>query len=138
MAVDREKLKKKKAERAKLAKTKAAIGFTYGDSTEQSGEQQRWDSNITTGRLDTSRKSDSDSDTEKQDLDLTIDTSTMSRDEKAHCNQVATAFGLGPNDFVRFSRDEKHEADEIAKMKEEEDEKAQFSVSLWQSVRFHR
>ncbi len=105
-------------DKKKLEKSKAAIGFTYEDSTAPSS-----------GATNTSPKqaddlSDSDEDF---DLDTVINYSALSRDEMQDLNTFGKSYFLGREDFVKYLKYEAEEQENAKTAKAEEDEKSAFS-----------
>ena len=75
-------------------------------------------------------ESGSDSDSE-MDLDLTVDFMALSTDAQADINAVGKSYNLGKTDFVKFLARDIEEVQELRNVKQQEEEKAMFSVSSW-------
>ena len=77
-------------------------------------------------------ESDSGSDSDSEmDLDLTVDFMALSTDAQADINAVGKSYNLGKSDFVRFLARDIEEVQELRNVKQQEEEKAMFSV--WSS-----
>lgn len=75
-------------------------------------------------------ESNSDSDTDSEmDLDLTVDFMSLSTEAQAAINTVGKNYELGKSDFVKFLARDIEEAQELRNAKQQEEEKAMFSVS---------
>lgn len=104
-------------EKKKLSDKKAAIGYTYEDSTpaaEKKEEEEESDE-------------DSDLDVETVDLDVTLDIDTLTTEQKGLLNQCAQTYGMKDEDFVCWLTRDKEEMEEIRLAKMLEEEKAQFA-----------
>lgn len=103
-------------EKAKTKDKKAAIGYTYEDSTD--GKKKEEDSD----------ESDSEEeDVETLDLDIVIDVDTLNDDQIQQMNVVGTAFGMGKKDYIKYLRRDKDEQEALRQAKLLEEEKAQFA-----------
>ena len=98
-------------------KTKAAIGFTYEDSTAPTTKPT---SNIAVQDVN----SDSDDDF---DLDTVINFSALSREQQLELNSIGKSYFLGRDDFTKFLKHEAEEQEYAKTAKQEEDEKSAFS-----------
>ena len=85
---------------------------------------------------DIEEKSDSESDTDSEmDLDMTVDFMSLSGEAQVEINTVGKNYDLGRSDFVKFLARDIEEAQEMRTAKQEEEEKAMFSVSC-STIRF--
>lgn len=105
-------------EKNKLKDKKAAIGFTYEDSTP--GDDKGGD------KSDDSEE-ESDEDVETLDLDITLDVDTLTKEQMQQLNQCGEQFGMGKDDYVRLLRRDKDEQEALRQAKLLEEEKAQFA-----------
>ena len=99
---------------------KAAIGFTYDDST---GPVPAGDIK---SQADIQDPIQSDSD-EEFDFDTVVNLSALSRDQQHDLNGIGRSFFLGREDFVKFLKEEVEEQEMAKTVKQEEDEKSAFS-----------
>ncbi|XP_061172949.1 CLK4-associating serine/arginine rich protein-like [Saccostrea echinata] len=104
-------------EKKKLAERKAAIGYTYEDSTPTPDKKEEGES----------EDEDSDIDVEAMDLDVTLDIDTLTNEQKTLLNQCAQTYGMKDEDFVCWLSRDKEEMEEIRQAKMLEEEKAQFA-----------
>jgi len=95
---------------------KAAIGFTYDDSTGPAANVQSQDIQDI--------QSDSD---DEFDFDTVIHLSALSRDQQHDLNGIGRSFFLGREDFVKYLKEEAEEQEMAKTVKQEEDEKSAFS-----------
>jgi len=99
---------------------KAAIGFTYDDST---GPVPAGDIK---SQADIQDPIQSDSD-EEFDFDTVVNLSALSRDQQHDLNGIGRSFFLGREDFVKYLKEEVEEQEMAKTVKQEEDEKSAFS-----------
>ncbi|KAK2156478.1 hypothetical protein LSH36_212g01013 [Paralvinella palmiformis] len=111
---------RKNDDKKKNAENKAAIGFTYEDSTTPVDDNK---ANAKTAAND----EDGDSDFEEVDLDNIVDIYNLSLDEIALLNQASLKYGMEGNDFYYNLEVDKDEAEALRLAKIMEEEKAQFS-----------
>lgn len=103
-------------DKKKLAEKKAAIGYTYEDSTPMGEKKEEEESD-----------EESDLDVETVDLDVTLDIDTLTNEQKVLLNQCAQTYGMKDEDFVCWLTRDKEEMEEIRLAKMLEEEKAQFA-----------
>ncbi|XP_034325064.2 CLK4-associating serine/arginine rich protein [Magallana gigas] len=103
-------------DKKKLAEKKAAIGYTYEDSTPVGEKKEEEESD-----------EESDLDVETVDLDVTLDIDTLTNEQKVLLNQCAQTYGMKDEDFVCWLTRDKEEMEEIRLAKMLEEEKAQFA-----------
>lgn len=103
-------------DKKKLAEKKAAIGYTYEDSTPVGEKKEEEESD-----------EESDLDVETVDLDVTLDIDTLTTEQKGLLNQCAQTYGMKDEDFVCWLTRDKEEMEEIRLAKMLEEEKAQFA-----------
>lgn len=106
-------------EKNKLKDKKAAIGFTYEDSTPGDGKGAN--------KSDDDSDEDSDEDVETVDLDITLDVDTLTKEQMLQLNLCGVQFGMGKDDYVRLLRRDKDEQEALRQAKLLEEEKAQFA-----------
>lgn len=106
---------KKKAE-----KSRAAIGFTYEDSTPDAQPPIAQPA----GPNDSQSLTDSDDDF---DLDTVINFSALSYEQQIDLNSIGKSFFLGREDFVKYLKQEAEEQEFAKTAKAEEEEKSAFS-----------
>lgn len=110
-------------------KNKAAIGFTYEDSTDPiqpppplpptNNKNSEKDSNI---------QNETDSDDEDEfDLDTVINFSALSREQIQELNSLGKNYFLGREDFIKYLEAEVEEQESAKNARQEEDEKSAFS-----------
>jgi len=104
-------------DKKKIEKSKAAIGFTYEDST---GPTNKGNPVVN----DEQQHSDSDEDF---DLDTVVNFSALNRDQQHELNSFGKSYFLGRDDFTRFLKQEAAEQDAVKSAKIEEEEKSAFS-----------
>lgn len=109
---------KKRAE-----KSKAAIGFTYEDSTQPTTTTTPSSHGIPAAAGD-EVNSDSDDDF---DLDTVINISALNRDQYHELNSIGKSFFLGREDFTKYLKQEAEEQECAKSAKAEEEEKSAFS-----------
>lgn len=63
-------------------------------------------------------------------LDLTVDVSKIETQQAHELNSCAHAYGMFTNDFFSFLNNDLEEAENMRIAKEQEEEKAMFSVSI--------
>ncbi len=141
---------KAKDDRKKLEKTKAAIGFVYEDSTHPpsapspparpvpetlksapAGGPHFTDPRASSAGMEKGDDSDSD-----VDLDITVDIMALGVDQQIELNQTGRGYNLGKEHFVKFLARDIEEQEEMKAAKQQEEEKAMFSVSLIFSASF--
>jgi len=116
-------------EKQKAKKNKAAIGFTYEDSTDPiqpppplpptNNKNSEKDSNI---------QNETDSDDEDEfDLDTVINFSALSREQIQELNSLGKNYFLGREDFIKYLEAEVEEQESAKNARQEEDEKSAFS-----------
>ena len=103
-------------DKKKALQSKAAIGFTYDDSTGPVDNPTPQD------QADLQSESD-----DEFDLDTVINLSALSRDQQHDLNGIGRSFFLGREDFVKYLRQEAEEQEMAKTVKQEEDEKSAFS-----------
>lgn len=111
----------KSRENQKAETKKAAIGFTYEDSTPAETEEEKpkgWEEE---------ESDDSDSSVSDIDLDVEIDIEALDDDQKKQVNVLGEKFGMGKTNMVRNLEREREEAEDFKRAKEEEAEKALYS-----------
>lgn len=111
---------KKKAE-----KSKAAIGFTYEDSTAPTAGGQA-SATTTDNNKDPNEAQMSDSD-DDFDLDTVINFSALGPEQQQDLNLIGKTYFLGREDFVKFLKQEAEEQENAKNAKAEEEEKSAFS-----------
>ncbi|XP_041353654.1 CLK4-associating serine/arginine rich protein-like isoform X2 [Gigantopelta aegis] len=104
-------------EKKKLAGKKAAIGYTYEDSTPAVDEEDE----------DEDTDESSDTDIEAADLDITLNVDELTPDQIVAVNQCAEIYGMKNDDFVRLLMKDKEELEALRQAKIIEEEKAQFA-----------
>ena len=94
-----------------MEKSKAAIGFTYEDSTsevaqgDQSSSVSAKEPNVTQAAEEENSESDDDFD----DLDTVINFSALSTEQQLDLNTMGRAFFLGSQDFISYLQQEAEE-----------------------------
>lgn len=111
--------KKPEEEKKKSADKKAAIAYTYEDSTPVKDKEEEED--------DDSDDESSDTDVETADLDVTLDVDQLTQEQEAELNIYANQYGMRDQDFVKLLRKDKDEVEALKYAKQMEEEKAQFS-----------
>ncbi|PIK55394.1 putative CLK4-associating serine/arginine rich protein isoform X2 [Apostichopus japonicus] len=113
-------LHSKSRENQKLETKKAAIGFTYEDSTphEPESKQDKWEEE---------ESEESDSSLSDIDLDVEIEVAELTDEQKQQVNVMGERFGMGKTNMVRNLERERLEAEDFKRAKEEEAEKALYS-----------
>jgi len=116
-------------DKKKLEKSKAAIGFTYEDSTPTEAPQQSSASGSAPGAANTQTENpeQSESDDDFDDLDTVINFSALSRDQQYDLNSIGRSYFLGREDFIKYLQHEADEQENAKTAKAEEDEKSAFS-----------
>ncbi|XP_060554754.1 CLK4-associating serine/arginine rich protein-like [Ruditapes philippinarum] len=104
-------------EKNKLRDKKAAIGYTYDDSTED--KQNEDDSEDS--------ESEEEEDIETLDLDIVVDVDTLNEDQIQQFNVCGTAYGMGKQDYIKYLRRDKDDQEALKQAKLLEEEKAQFA-----------
>ena len=131
---------KAKDDKKKLEKNKAAIGFVYEDSTDanvdkdarpvpdklKSNKSMVFADPRTKGNDGEDGEDDSDSDI---DLDMTVDIMALNTDSQRDINRVGKGYNLGRDDFIKFLARDIEEQQELKAAKQQEEEKAMYSVS---------
>jgi len=110
-------------DKKKLEKSKAAIGFTYEDSTPTETPQQ----SSASGSAPAENPEQSESDDDFDDLDTVINFSALSRDQQYDLNSIGRSYFLGREDFIKYLQHEADEQENAKTAKAEEDEKSAFS-----------
>ncbi|KAK3093106.1 hypothetical protein FSP39_011096 [Pinctada imbricata] len=110
-------VEEEKEKKNKLAGKKAAIGFTYEDSTTGPAEEEEEDES----------DASSDTDVETVDLDVTLDVNTLNDEQKKLLNLCAQQFGMRDDDYIAWLSKDKEEQEELRMAKLLEEEKAQFA-----------
>eukprot|EP00095_Tigriopus_kingsejongensis_P002909 maker-scaffold336_size202805-snap-gene-1.44 protein:Tk02909 transcript:maker-scaffold336_size202805-snap-gene-1.44-mRNA-1 annotation:"splicing arginine serine-rich 16" len=115
---------KAKDDKKKSKESKAAIAFTYEDSTTvepkapaESGKRDQDDA-----PNDPDGGDDSDSDI---DLDMTVDIMAMGHESRQEINGVGKSYRMGREDFMKFLAQDIHEQEELKAAKLAEEERAQ-------------
>ncbi|CAH1793228.1 unnamed protein product, partial [Owenia fusiformis] len=130
-ATDIDVAKEKEEEKKKLAVNKAAIGFTYEDSTPvEKKKSKKTEKGLKddSDEEESSSGSDSDSDSDLEfDLDINVDVDELTQDQIDVLNSSGTMFGLGETDYIDFLKKDKRDTEEFKLAKMVEEEKAQFS-----------
>ncbi len=136
---------KAKDDKKRLEKTKAAIGFTYTDSTgddQTSSAAKPVPDNLKQGtahfqdpRVQPQGGGDSDSEI---DLDMTVDLMSLGVAAQIDLNSAGKAYNLGKDDFVRFLARDIEEQEELKAAKQQEEEKAMFTVSTHSAATVRR
>jgi len=116
-------------DKKKLEKSKAAIGFTYEDSTPTETPQQSSASGSAPGAANTQTENpeQSESDDDFDDLDTVINFSALSRDQQYDLNSIGRSYFLGREDFIKYLQHEADEQENAKTAKAEEEEKSAFS-----------
>lgn len=121
-------------DKKKVEKSKAAIGFTYEDSTSEAAQREQSNApNAATGAGSTATQSappelmNSESDDDFDDLDTVINFSALSNDQQYDLNSIGRAYFLGREDFIKYLQHEAEEQESAKTAKAEEDEKSAFS-----------
>ncbi|XP_053399978.1 CLK4-associating serine/arginine rich protein-like isoform X2 [Mercenaria mercenaria] len=104
-------------EKNKLRDKKAAIGYTYEDSTEGKKEEEESEES----------ESEEEEDIETLDLDIVIDVDTLNDDQIQQFNICGTAYGMGKQDYIKYLHRDKDEQEALKQAKLLEEEKAQFA-----------
>jgi len=116
-------------DKKKIEKSKAAIGFTYEDSTDAAA--QRDQSSVATKEKESTvaqaAEELSESDDDFDDLDTVINFSALSTEQQLDLNNMGKAFFLGREDFIKYLQHEAEEQENAKNAKAEEDEKSAFS-----------
>ncbi|XP_052766809.1 CLK4-associating serine/arginine rich protein-like [Mya arenaria] len=103
-------------EKNKLKDKKAAIGYTYDDSTEGPSKDKGSD-----------ESESEEEDIETFDLDVVLDVDTLTDEQIGELNLCGIQFGMGKKDYVKYLRRDKDEQEAIREAKQLEEEKAQFA-----------
>lgn len=109
-----------------LAPKKAAIGFTYEDSTPPLSSTSSSALLAPVVPAEATEEDDSDSDI---DLDLTIAVDKLTTEQMHEVNKCAMRFGLGRQDFMSLLTKDLDEQESMRVAKEEEQERAMYSVT---------
>ncbi|XP_046652107.1 CLK4-associating serine/arginine rich protein-like isoform X1 [Daphnia pulicaria] len=107
-----------------LAPKKAAIGFTYDDSTPSSSAAASTSHNIPVVPPEATEEEESDSDI---DLDLSIAVDKLTTEQMHEVNKCALHYGLGRQDFMSLLTRDLDEQESLRIAKEEEQERAMYS-----------
>merc|ERR1711936_506652 len=114
-------------EKQKVKKNKAAIGFTYEDSTEPIQPPPPPSSNKNSEK-DPNIQNETDSEDEDEfDLDTVINFSALSREQIQELNSLGKNYFLGREDFIKYLEAEVEEQESAKNARQEEDEKSAFS-----------
>ena len=105
-------------DKKKSEKNKAAIGFTYEDSTPAPK---------TTPVIEENPVDENSESEDEFDLDTVINFSALSRDQIQELNTLGKNYFLGREDFTKFLKHEVDEQESAKNAKQEEDEKSAFS-----------
>ncbi|KAJ3590533.1 hypothetical protein NHX12_008483 [Muraenolepis orangiensis] len=108
-------------EKKKLGEKKAAIGYTYEDSTVEEPEP------TSDKDEDNSENSESEEDEGIPDIDVEVDVDELNQEQELDLNKIATPYGMAEGDFVRMLRKDKDEVEAIKHAKALEAEKAMYS-----------
>jgi len=109
-------------DKKKVEKSKAAIGFTYEDSTSTEASQQPIAPPATNPD-----PVQSESDDDFDDLDTVINISALSKEQQYDLNSIGRSYFLGREDFIKYLQHEAEEQENAKNAKAEEDEKSAFS-----------
>lgn len=107
--------KDKEEEKKRLAEKKAAIGYTYEDSTPAKEEKP------------TEEEEEEESSDEEMDLDNILDLDNLTGEQIDLLNKMAENYGMEGNDYNSFLQTDKDEVEALKLAKMLEEEKAQFS-----------
>ncbi len=113
---------KAEEDKKKSGKSKAAIGFTYNDDSTVVPDKRGGGVGDGGGG---GHESDSDSDF---DLDTAINFSALSNEQRREINSLGKSFFLGRDDFTKYLEMEHMEQESAKTAKQEEEEKAAYSV----------
>lgn len=104
----------------KLMGKKAAIGFTYEESTpaDDDKDEER-------GLFDSD--SESSSSLSDIDIDINVDVDELDEEQRIDMNECAVKYGMAPGEYVRMLEKDKEEIEMLKRAKEEEEEKAMYS-----------
>lgn len=116
---------KAKDDKKKIKETKAAIAFTYEDSTAEVTKASKRD---VAEDVEEDGEEDSDSDI---DLDLTVDIMALGPDTRDDINAVGKSYRIGKGDFMKFLAQDVHEQEQLKAAKLAEEERAQHTVRLF-------
>jgi len=115
-------------DKKKVKESKAAIGFTYEDSTSETVQRDQSSSvskESTVAQTDELVNSDSDDDFD--DLDTVINFSALNTEQQLDLNTMGRSYFLGREDFIKYLQHEAEEQENAKNAKAEEDEKSAFS-----------
>jgi len=117
-------------DKKKVEKSKAAIGFTYEDSTSEAAQRDQSsvskESTIAQAAA-TPELMNSESDDDFDDLDTVINFSALSSEQQNDLNSIGRGYFLGREDFIKYLQHEADEQENAKNAKAEEDEKSAFS-----------
>ncbi|XP_065303310.2 CLK4-associating serine/arginine rich protein isoform X1 [Dermacentor albipictus] len=106
-------------EKKKLAEKKAAIGYTYEDSTPAPS--------TSSNQNDEPEEEEDKEDLSDIDLDVTVDVNELTIEQAREMNDQSHAYGMESTDFISYLHLDKEEQERLKQARELEEEKAMYS-----------
>nr|XP_037275571.1 CLK4-associating serine/arginine rich protein-like [Rhipicephalus microplus] len=106
-------------EKKKLAEKKAAIGYTYEDSTPVPS--------TSTNHNDEAEEEEDKEDLSDIDLDVTVDVNELTMEQAREMNDHSHSYGMESTDFISYLHLDKEEQERLKQARELEEEKAMYS-----------